>query len=288
MTDKEKEILETFLQYGDLEKAKIVFVGLEEGLGSGTVKEAIDARMFLQNDKIFKENSVYLNRENINDGWYVSNALCLDLARDKALHKQFKPLHKITPDYSNSLTMRMQARLHWLIQGDNRTNNYFNMPDFKAYNNLNVQGSENAMIDIYPFPKVAANNWPKEYQNQFNSKREYYNYYNLPDNIRIKIIKRLYDSYPLNISIGYAGILKGEFKLKFFYESFGFEFGKKQFTNVVHPKYIGPIRPAAKPKPFIVGYRTNQKGIYQKAILTPFFGNGQISYNDIDVISTWI
>jgi hypothetical protein len=289
MSEQEKHILETFLQYGDLKKARLVFVGLEEGLGIGKVQEAIDARMILSNDRSFLENRIYLNEENINDGWYISNALHLDQAREQAKNKPKTPLDEITPDYSKSLTMRMQARLHWLIQGNNRNENYVNIPsNFKSYKSLNVPGSENAMIDVFPFPKVSANNWPKEYKNQFSAKKDYYDHYCHPDNIRMKIIRGLYDTFPLNISISYAGILKGDFKLRSFYESLGFEFGPNQYTNTLNPKYNGSIKPSKRPKPFAIGHRTNQLGIYQEAILTPFFGTGQISFNDIDVISTWI
>ncbi len=35
-------------------------------------------------------------------------------------------------------------------------------------------------------------------------------------------------------------------------------------------------------------YSENKNGETQTTILTPFFGQGQISINDIEVISTWI
>lgn len=290
MTNQEKEILETFFQFGDLKNANIVFVGLEEGLGSGSVNEAILARKLLFEKELFIKHRVFINEIDYKEGWYIDNALCLDQARNYAEGKNIEDLSKLKPDYSKTLTMKMQARLHWLITGNNRTDSYsvYSSDEFKNYEFLNIPGSKSAMIDIYPFPKVNANNWPEQYKAHFYKKKQYYNYYNQNDNPRIKIIKKVYDKYSLKNTIGYAGILKGNFKLKSLYELLGFKFNGVQFTNMVHPDYSGPIKQSLKPKPFVIGKRTNPKGNFQKVILTPFFGNGQVSINDIEVISTWI
>ena len=97
------------------------------------------------------------------------------------------------------------------------------------------------------------------------------------------------------LTICYAGISGGKFKLECFYNSLGFTFGKILTTNNIPAQYTGPIRPINNHgKPFKIGVRKltiENRVISQRVVLTPFFTTRQnppLLMNDIDVISTWI
>lgn len=301
MKKEEFEMLETFLQYGNLKEAKIVFVGMEEGLaGRPGVKNteetdeeklrvALDARMQLLNNKLFNNNRVFVNGKDSKDGWYINNSTLLSqswqLIRGEDMIE--------SPDDYPGGTMKMLARIHWLLQNNNRTDGYKAMPKtFADYQNLNKPDGDSAMIDIFPFPKKSTGAWPKEYKkvdikDEFKNKNKYYTHYKEEGNNRVRIIKNLYDNYPINCSIVYAGINKDIFKLESFYESLGFKF-ETHNTGETHIDYKGPIVPGKNIRIFKIGKRINSKNIEQRVFLTPFFGNGQISNADIEVISTWI
>ncbi len=145
------------------------------------------------------------------------------------------------------------------------------------------------MIDYFPLPKLGVNNFPYS-SKKFTAMNDYYNFYrkcNAKQNIRFKIFKKIYNKYPMNVSLVYAGIQRFHFKLQDVYEALGFVFDAIQYTNVVNPNYIGPISPSNVGKPFRIGRRRIKGGHMQLAILTPFLGNGRFSYNDLDVVSTY-
>ena len=301
MTPNQKSILERFLQYGDLQNADLLFVGMEEGLGRETVKDAINSRIQLYSNPIFRGVKVTM----ANYCWYITDSRCLTQAYQLVQGNALTPLNLITHNYG--IVMQMQSRMHWLLQGNNRTNNYHNMPkSFTQYAGLHNPNSKTAMIDIYPFPKRSANNWPNDYKfinngkqnnNLFTKPKDYYNAYSPCNsgNPREKCIENLYNTCPLPLTICYAGISGGKFKLECFYNSLGFTFGKILTTNNIPAQYTGPIRPINNHgKPFKIGVRKltiENRVISQRVVLTPFFTTRQnppLLMNDIDVISTWI
>jgi hypothetical protein len=289
ITEEDKIMLETFFQYGDLRNADIVFVGMEEGLGGNTAEVEISARRELFHNQCFNGDREFINGVNSDDGWYINNSACLIKAQRLAKNQSIENID-LTPDYAMSQAMQNQARMHWLLQGNNRTTDYeeYDHEYFKNYKKLNRPNSRSAMIDILPFPNQGG--LAEEYQNFFPTRKEYERHYLHEDNIRLRIIKKIYDEFPIPLSINYSGYRKGDFPLRnFFEEQLDFIFGDKKYTSEVNPELIGtPISPSENERPFIIGTRTNKKGSVQKIVLTPFWGNGQIARNDIDVISTWL
>lgn len=288
LSDEEKRILETFCQYGDLANAKLIFVGMEEGLGGNNAEVEVLARRELFLNPIFDSNRIFINGQDFEEGWYIDDSSCLIKAQALAQGGAIANLN-LTPDNSKSQPMQNQARMHWLLQGENRTNDYqpYKNEDFIHYEYLHMPRSENAMIDVLPFPnqgELAA-----VYQNLFDNREIYEKYYNLKDSPRMRVIKYLYNHYPLPLSISYSGYKLGVFKLKDFFEKqLGFEFEKIKDTSKVNPKLLNtPITASENPRNFIIGRRV-QDGSVQKAVLTTFWGTGQIARNDIDVISTWL
>ena len=292
LSEEELLLFETFLQYGDLENAKLVFIGMEEGLGRCCITTAINARIELATSDFFKHSIVFLNGIDFKDGWYLNDSDYLDCA-----------IKKVCPDYikiqeSHDSTMRFQSRMHWLLQNNNRTSNYRDIvnQNFGKYNNLHKPGSNSAMIDYFPLLKVGATSFPYAPNSKFSDRDSYYKYFkkHCDKNNRWIILKNIYDKYPMAVSIVYSGIENYQFRLKAFYDelrfSFEHELESEQYTDSVQPdysKYINPSKPEKRRK-FLLGNRVNDNGAKQIVVLTPFFGQGQISNNDIDVISSWI
>lgn len=292
LSKHEQEMLETFLQYGDLANAELVFVGMEEGLGGNNACIEVLARKELFTNPIFNANRIFINGRNFYDGWYINDSTCLIKAQALAKGNSITNLN-LAANYSKFQAMQNQARMHWLLQGTNRTNNYvsYNHDFFKSYNNLNKPGSKSAMIDILPFPNQG--NLAKEYQNIFSNRKGYEAYYKSPNSPRMRIIKYLYDHFPLPRSICYYGYEKGVFGLqKFFQTQLGFRFGAIKDTqkdvNPAFPKIKPTQNAKLQPRYFIIGERTKQDNSIQKVVLTPFWGNGHIYRNDIDVFSSWL
>ena len=284
LTSEEFGIFETFFQYGDLAKAGLVFVGMEEGVGGYNTQEAVNARLDLFHNHRSKDCIGYVNGKNPNDGWFLTNPLIL---REILKRNQ----HTNNANKRRSQTMIIQNRFSWLLDSNNSKVNYDNIvdQDFKNYNKLHGINSKTAMIDYYPLPKLKGSSFPYSIP-QIKNKEAYYDYHNQfnDNNKRYRLFKRLYDIFTMNISIVYAGIKKGEFKLHELYKELGFTF-EEMNTSQVNPRYTGLIKPKQnKSRKFLLGYRTNKNNSKQIAVLTPFLGNGQLSYNDVDVISTWL
>jgi len=144
------------------------------------------------------------------------------------------------------------------------------------------------MIDFFPFPKKKKIDCPYRYRGLWASSDEYYDYHLYSDTLRQRIIRNAYNTFPMNISFVYSGIEIGEFILEDFYEDMGFTFEEKH-TNAVHTDFAGMIKPTQvkKRKKFLIGSRKTSIGV-QHAVLTPFFGEGQLTDNDIDVIASWV
>jgi hypothetical protein len=293
-------LFETFLQYGNLASANLVFIGKEEGLDGGTHRHlntnqlyylAVEARRVLLNHPIFAPHRVFLNGIDSVDGWYINDTKCLAHAQDIVLnilpHVPMPPIHQFT--------MAKQARLHWLLQGNNRSIDYHLIATmhFARYGHFHTLAGNTAMIDYFPLPNENAGDIPYSCPARFINRRTYETYYkNLPPaiNDRFRILRNAYDSCPMNISIAYTGIQNDIFRLQRFYETIGFVFGGRLYTDSVNPTFAGYIKPTpfAQRQPFLMGTRVNNNKDNQKVILTPFFGRWTIRNSDIDVISSWI
>ncbi len=287
---------DTFLQYGDLANANLVFMGMEEGLDGGSYPHlnvnqlyylAIEARRELLYNPIFAPNRVFLNGKNHDDGWYINDSKCLKIAQCIVLRIPYIP--KVI---RQAPTITMQARLHWLLNNDNRSIDYpsINEQDFPAYPNLHNLLSKAAMIDFLPLPNQGVNAFPYSYPGLFYDRRTYKSHYNILNgaiNNRYSILENVYNIYPMKVSVSYTGINNGRFKLEDFYISLGFNF-KTLNTGIVNPRFSKYIKPSPGKRDFLRGERKKENGDIQVAILTPFFGMGQLLNTDIDVISTWV
>jgi hypothetical protein len=286
--------LETFLQYGDPTSANLIFIGLEEGTGGEPLHLCLKARFKLLTDDRFANHVQFINNKSICDGWFLSDSRCLDQAHNIIGGLPFVPLSEMPQDGEDILVMLMQARLHWLLRNNNRQQGYLNINNINfPYYVLHRSGVDSAMIDFYPYLKQTANDWPEIYKLNFENASEYYTYYDVFNeavNNRYRIIKNLYESFPMSVSVSYAGYRDGVFLHEAFFSKLGFSFNSLQHTDEVHPAYAEYIKhdPKLTIRDFKIGQRTNNKGKIQKAVLTPFFGQGRLAYNDLDVISTWL
>lgn len=272
-------------------------MGMEEGLDGGNFPNlTIDEKYSLalkSREILFHNASFYLTRYFINgvdgkDGWYINDSAKLKVAQ-KLAHSSLK-FPYAPKSIRNSLTVAMQARLDWLLKDDNRTTNYKSISKIKFTKCLNLHDPESntAMIDYYPLPNQDL--FPYTYPPLFTDRITYERHYNTLNNAinnRYRILENAYNTYPMKVSVSYAGIKYGKFKLEDFYVALGFEFTTHN-TGKVNSFISSSIKPSKKGRDFLRGERKKENGDIQVVILTPFFGQGQISNNDIDVISTWI
>jgi len=300
MTNNEQEMLEKFLQYGDLINANLIFMGYEEGVAKlptpHDVQISIEARRLLHADLLYKPYRILVNGINDDDGWYIDEQHWdfvkyhvgpLTHAIRAAIAGLGYPIAWTPPTVN---VINMQTRLHWLLLPGNRTHNY-TPHDEKIYAKYNHRISRH-MIDFYPFPKRGKKigYWDATHHNihPILSHHTYYNYYNTPSNNRWNIISKLYNLLPMNVTVSYAGKDKGIFLLLNFYKAIGFTSFRLLNTGLINPIYTGPIIGSHTPKDFLIGYRTKKNGQSQIVALTPFFGNGAFGYHDIDALSTWL
>lgn len=300
MTQQEFDTLETFLQYGDLKTAELVFVGLEEGLGGNhNIQHALDARTQLMSHEIFNEYRGYINKVDTSEGWFIKDSRCLEQAFDIIDNKNVRSLQDVIVD-NKSPIMKLQARLHWLLQDENRSSNYSEISNenFRHYESLHRKDSKSAMIDFFPFPRQRTKNEKidlyKECEGieKFKSMNAYYKHYENhyeADDKRYNILKGLYDNLPMKISVAYSGTNGVKFKLEKFYRDLGFSNFKEHCTDKVNKGYNKDIKGThfLLRQPFYIGERINKKSERQIVVLTTFFGQ-YTSKNDIDVISTWL
>lgn len=296
LTIGQLQLFESFLQYGDLAHADLIFMGMEEGLDGGSYPHlninqlhslANDARRELLTNSIFAPNRVFLNGINEVDGWYINDSGCLKHAQCIVLGIPY-----VRRIIRQKQTITMQARLHWLLQNNNCSTGYnlITKQDFPAYPNLHNSLSKAAMIDFLPLPNQGANVFPYTCPPLFTDRITYERHYhtlNSAINNRYKILENAYNSYPMKVSVSYTGIKNGKFKLEDFYISLGFNFTRLN-TGTVNPRFSGYIKPSPGKRDFLRGERIKKNGDIQIAILTPFFGMGQLLKTDIDVISTWV
>lgn len=287
LTVRQYEYFERFFQYGNLKQAKYVFVGFEEGLGQESIEHVIQSRLEFEQEvasavEYLPERIQYRQEPGQLPAYYISDVDRAAVYTTRSSYRNYEDYRKRLPV---DLTMSMQATMKLLADSDFR---FLDITDKQRarrdcfFDVLHKPGSGTAMIDRYPLPKQGK--FPYRVDGLFRNFDQYIAYNNRSDNRRLQILKGLYDEFPMNVSIGYAGISRGEFKLRPFYEQLGFAFERKD-TSMVHPDYEGVVTPVLqKPKPFLVGVRERTG---QKAILTPFFGMGQMSYDDLYVIATW-
>ncbi len=281
LTREEYEVFEYFFQYGPIKSAEYLFVGMEEGLGRDSIYDVIKTRSNrIQNTPELVD---YLGNERvISQGYYLN-----DLGEACRLETGLQ-LSEVKLDS----TMSMQAHVKLLLDTNfeflkvlEKEQQKFRIECF--YNTLHAKDSNTAMIDRYPLP--CQGGFPYVCDGLFQNKEEYLNYNNNAENPRVKIIENMYDRLPLNVSLVFAGIKQKEFKLKSFYEEMKFQFnGDKSFAEVA-PGYedIVPSVQESASK-FTVGKRERPDGQLQYVILTPFLGVGQLSYKELNVITTWV
>ena len=287
MTPAERNMLDTFLQYGDhFSNSKIIFMGKEEGLGQHLETAAIPARMSLLTDPAYLSSRGYVNGINHTQGWYITDGGCLGRALGDS------------PDTPSDFVqvISFQAYFYWLLQDDNRLIAKSRLGyDWKQYYSMfNTLGSGSHMIDYYPFPKISSSViWSYYYQTEFPTSKKYYGFYchdRFGTNNRWKILRNLFNNFPMEITISYIGYVNGNFLNQSFYTNLGFIFGKKMTTKNVNPSYAAYIDPSPKPIDFIIGDRV-QNGKKQIVVQTPFFTRRQpkpMKYEDIAVISSWL
>ena len=292
LSDSQLEVFESFFQFGDIHKAKYVFVGMEEGLAKDLIEKSIETRLnFL--DKYEKDVGYILSETNdFKQGWFINDigSMTRSEYEYESEHNDYKKnIEKFSSEGAFDLTMKMQVRLTKLLDTDLNKKNYDEIKnqDTKIYRNFGIHSprQNTSMFDWYPLPNRSSNDFPYLIKGNINTKKKYRDYYDTNDTLRKKNIKRIYDNCPMEISIVYAGISQGEFKLKNAYENdLGFKFAKFT-TEKVHDDYISIISPSIKPKSFLIG---KHKVKNQYVIMTPFLGMGCLKYEDLDVIASWI
>ena len=287
LTNEELNIFERFFQYGNYEKAKYIFVGIEEGLCRNGYKAAIESRLLLASK--YKNEIEYFNKnEGIKAGWYVNNSELLPRVEHEVINPK-ESLQEYLNGRALDFTMRMHIRLAMLLESpmkDGRLD-FSGLDHFRKkakHYKIHAEESQTAMFDFFPLPKQGK--FPYIVNGKFENEKEYRAYYlTNKSNERAKLIRTMYDQFPMNISFVYTGISRGKFKvLQFYEEVLGFQFKETYTTGRVHEEYRDVIEPSTKPKPFMIGKRSTG----QIAVLTPFLGPRQMGYNDLNVVATWL
>lgn len=282
LTAEQFSYFERFFQYGDLTKANLIFVGFEEGLGFDRLENAVENRL----SKPSKHPEVlgYINEpKGTDDVFFIkefSENSWLDNNHRFTTREEY--LHSKIPN-----VMLFQG--HFKLLFDSKLED-LKLKDFDTKRKHYVQreihnpGSDTAMFELCPLPKLNLNEFDYKIDSMFSNKKEYYKYCLKKNNPRIKMINRLYDEYPMTISVIYAGKNKGDFKAEKTYYDMGFNFDYVSDTGVIPTSYKGSLTPNKKPKVFKIGTRKRKDGKTQFAVLTPFFGVGNLSYLDLSII----
>ncbi|MFT8323249.1 MAG: hypothetical protein ABF649_20490 [Bacillus sp. (in: firmicutes)] len=267
LTKKDYELFESFFQYGDFENADLVFVGKEEGLDRKTPLETFHNQINLFQSH--SEGFGYIRKaEDVLGGFYIKN---LELTDDNSVEHAF------------DATMRLQTRIKYNID-----KNFPVIENLRQYRNdvLHRPNSRTAMFDFFPLPKQGSFPYILDSCLPFYTERTYRDYQKSGQSKRKKLIKEMYDSYPLKLSWVYTGISNGNFILKDVYVDFGFVF-QEYNTSMVHPNSKHIVSPNLnEPKTFLIGER-KMGSKTQYAIISPFLSSRQLSDDDVDVITTW-
>lgn len=290
LTKEELIVFESFFQYGNYETAKYIFVGKEEGLDGQSLETGIKTRLLMAND--YKDRIQYLQKEQgITTGWYTYDETLLRTAQFESLNNADMTIDEFINRPGTSITMNMQKRMAILFESPLKNNlldfehaNEFKHCGYRSYP-IHSKDRQTAMFDFFPLPKQGAFRY--KVKDLFSKESQYYSYYmNNFENKRARMIKYLYDHFPMNLSFVYTGIQNGKFRaLKFYEEVLKFSF-EQYSTGEIPKEYQHVLQPKGKPKNFLIGYRNNG----QIAVLSPFWGPGSgliTSYNDIDILAAW-
>ncbi|WEG13415.1 hypothetical protein PU629_03335 [Pullulanibacillus sp. KACC 23026] len=259
------ELFECFFQYGDIERADLVFVGREEGLARESAQKNFEERL-----ELFRSNNdglgyIEQDRDKLG-GFYVKDIGIYDSESGDSPFDQ---------------VMRYQTRIKYLLDHNFKLGN-----NLKKYREdvLHRPDSKTAMFDYFPLPKQGNFSYQLSEELPF-TKRTYSEYQKSEQSRRKKLIKEMYDRYPMKVSWVYAGIENHGFRLQSVYEDLGFEF-EEEIKIEPHEDYKDLVPRSNKISRFFkIGKR---KGENQFVILTPFLGNRQINNDEVDAITTWV
>jgi diguanylate cyclase (GGDEF)-like protein len=296
MNERQYRVFENFLQYGDLRNAHYVFVGMEEGLGReslGTVLESRYrwARLAGQSGSFVEGFAQSKPSAELAECFYVNDLdlAAWDVTKNTFQHDRDRYLKQLKIDgvmrYQSRMICLLRSRFAFLLASREERKKAVRACFFDA---LHKPDSKTAMIDRYPLPKQTSFNYRFEGL-PFKSYRQYIEYNNRPNSRRNRIIRELYDTCPMTVTIGYAGMERGEFRLRSFYEQILDMRFAAYTTREVPEAYRDTIVPPHRGKTFLAGKRIRPSdGHEQIVVLTPFLGVGQISDADVDVIAAWI
>lgn len=269
----EYQYLQSFLGHGPLTTARYVFMGREEGLGDadGDNEESVRKRLMWYED--LHDCLGHLKRETNtwSDGFFIE-----------------KP-EKTIREAVTSLTMYYQAYFKLVLDSNFtkfREDISTDMMKNCMVETLHISDGNTAMTELYPLPKqgklmyrVGGERW-----NRYSQARESWE---SSTNHRRQLLTHLYNNYPVPVTICYAGREQGTFVAeKFFNKDLGFEFTRYN-TGLVPENFKDRVKPSPRPKDILISKRDNKLGYRQRVILTPFWGVGHTSYDDINVILAW-
>jgi hypothetical protein len=277
---EEFDLLESCFQYGNLKEARYVFVGKEEGLDEQNIWENYEGRKSWFN--LIPEHIKYIDSSmDMKKGYYIDSSLKAGWIRE-GKDMEFETFKKMDMSRKKIRVLEAEARIMVLVKEGFHLLDSCNQDLFKSkiheyyFENLFTPNGETAMFELYGLPR---------------QKNRKFIYENFPERVitphRQEIIKQIYERFPMNISIIFAGISKKHFIAQEFYEDLGFKFIAKD-TSMVNPDYSQQVTPANKPKPFLIGSKENNK---QHAIIIPFIGvpgKSNCNKEDLYVIASWI
>lgn len=267
---------ESFFQYGNLRNADYIFMGREEGLNEQGIEENRKNR-----ELWFKEipNHIqFINTINMDDGYYIDDCKKADWVRTGAKQggMPFEEYKSNFPNQHSKTALRGHAILMNYIEKGYGLNKKQNDEEIKKYlmNNLHVHNGNTAMIDLYSLPKQG--------EIKFLS----------PDGIsekkRFLLVKKLYETYPMTVTIVYFSDKEARKDLPFL--DLGFQFNEVNVdTSNVKDEYANLVTPSSKPKNIMIGNRVRKTDRHEQwVIIVPYLRNGAMSNKDLEVLSTWI
>lgn len=264
-----------FFQYGNLAEAKYVFVGLEEGLNEQDIENNHYYRA--QWTSCIPENIKSINKIDNDWGYYIDDCKKADWIRTGRMESG-----ETFDEFSNSYwklhsrsALSGQARVMALLN----INKYpIKQQEILTYtkdylvNMLHTPQGETAMVDFYGLPKQGKRRLCSEDSEQQSN--------------RLINFKRLYEIYPMTVSIVYFSNKKARKELP--YMEMGFEF-RRVNTGVVSEKFKELVKPSTCVKEIIIGERVRKLDNHRQWVfIVPYLRNGAMSNNDLAVLATWI
>ncbi|TWH49279.1 hypothetical protein [Sporomusa sp. KB1] len=269
----EYQQLQSFLGHGPLTSAKYVFMGREEGLGDagGNNEESVHKRLRWYNE--LQDCLGHLRQGNNpkwSDGFFIEKPEATVREVVKSLTMYFQAYAKLVLD-SNFTKVKKEISMGMLKKC--------------MVDTLHVSSGNTAMTELYPLPKQGKLLYRVEGESWNEYKRARDSWENNINNRR-QLLNHLYNKYSVPVTICYAGVEEGNFIAKNFFDNLKFDFTRCT-TGIVPEKLKGKVNPSPKPKDIMLGERNSPLGHQQRVILTPFWGNGQMSYDDINVAMAW-